>query len=420
MLSHPRIKTTFYAADGALKVEPKEDGSNWNTNWGAIYFRPSYWNFEDSSESEATTECLVGFKNVYTYKTAPIFVDKYNGVQASDLHTGLSWATIGESSDEVGRHRTVLTMKSDGDVVVGGGWTCIEAECWANCANIPASITSGSNDVTKITQEKEASAIHLNLNIKVGKYWLHQYPNSHNSFYWSTDAPSTTYNLSLAIGEVKDVQTFEQWHDLMNTQIDGIDSVGYKAYMSDIIIGKMEVNFCLPTKTKMTGDTSKKFKNYHWVLMKSFTIKNAMQKEFADNSGIYIGEEDNSDIVWSTIIDQNYSIEGESISLKLNTPSSNEYCYSDVFFSDDGDKFERLLTIDKGEGEYPAEQYKLNSYYWQNRVPRKVIDLVTDKVMNPIAKYKTPYSEMAFICNSLSIDYAEAKSTLQLIEKESL
>jgi hypothetical protein len=425
-LSHPRIKTNTYNAwkDYVPLEEAKEDTSNWAPLWGAIYFRPSYWNFKDSNEMEATSECIIGFKNV-NLQSANQFTDRYDGKQSADgndRYTGLSFGVAGNGVylDNQGLRSTVLTMKSDGDVCVGGGWTCLEAECWSNCANIPAPIASGSSNISKVMQNKLRHPICLKFNMKVGKYWLHQ-GSFHQNLYWSTDKPSETYNIELKIGEIDDkVQRFEQWHSLMNANVRGIDSVGYKVQSDSIIIGQMEINFCLPYMDEMDTNEGKKYKQYHWLFMKNFVVKNAMVKEFADNSGVYIGEEDNNDIIWSTVISQDYSIEGESINLKLNTPSSNEFCYSDVFHSTNGETFTRLETVDKGEGEYPAEQYKLNSYYWQNRVPRKILDVVTNIIGNPIAKYKTPYSEMAFICNSLSIDYAEAKSTLQLIEKESL
>jgi hypothetical protein len=428
-LKSDRIDTNVfnYKSSTLTSVEPKKDASNWNTNFGAFYFRPTYWNYEESNEGEASSECVIGFKNVWVDKDCEPFSDNYNGQQTNnknDKYSGLYWAY--SDSQKIGSTTTVLTMKSDGDVVVGGGYTCVEAECWSNCGNIPAAVASGSTVVTEIKQKSTDDAIKLKCSIKVGDWHL-IYSNRNNAttkqnLYWTKDVPSEEFPLELEIGELgDDIQKFEQWHNLRNCQIEGVDSVGYKAYKEDIIVGELEVKFCLPKMKTMTSGNGDKYKQYHWVLMKSFAIKNIAKETFDDDkAGVTIGEEDNNDIVWSTIISDDYSVEGESISLKLNTPSNRSYCYSDVFHSTNGETFTRLETVDKGEGEYPAEQYKLNSYYWQNRVPRKVIDLVTDKVMNPIAKYKTPYSEMAFICNSLSIDYAEAKSTLQLIEKESL
>jgi hypothetical protein len=426
-LKSDRIETSVFkyiGAGNAELVEPEKDASNWNTNFGAFYFRPTYWNYEESNEGEATSECVIGFKNVWVDKDCEPFSNNYNGQQTNtknDKWGGLYWAY--SDSQKIGSTTTVLTMKSDGDVVVGGGYTCIEAECWSNCGNIPAAVASGSTVVTEIKQKSTNDAIKLKCSIKIGDWHLiHSGRNNattKQNLIWTKDVQSEEFPLELEIGELgDDIQKFEQWHSLRNCQIEGVDSVGYKAYIEDIIVGELEVKFCLPKMKTMTSGNGDKYKQYHWVLMKSFAVKNIAKEIYDDDySGVTIGEEDNSDIVWSTVINDDYSIEGESIDLKLNTPSNRSYCYSDVFHSTNGETFTRLEAVDKGHGYYPMEQYKLNSYYWQNKEPRKVIDLVTNFVANPIGKYNTPYSDNYFIANSVVIDYGENKTTLQLIEK---
>ena len=250
--------------------------------------------------------------------------------------------------------------------------------------------------------------------LKIGdKYW--------NGSVWTT----TSSNFAIPIE--RNDKDFSNWNEekhplnTVNWQLN-INEDGYKIPLTGVdTTGEIEFEILLPELQYYNSHLEDPYAYNAYCWFKNLSIKAVQTKEnVEEKSGlIEIGNEDN-DIVYENVIDEDAVNEISDITVKLTTSTGlTSPSYSNVIYGS-----ALLTTITEpslsGEAQKPEENI-VEKYVLQYNTPTKKIQTTTKLDITPFNKIYSAYvdnPDEGYVQLSTEIDYSYARQTITLVEKK--
>lgn len=205
----------------------------------------------------------------------------------------------------------------------------------------------------------------------------------------------------------------------VNTWLSNMELTGYVDEVSNLS------GFIIPAPSFcITGKIQLEIYEFYtnsemWFFYKDVSVDYAKPFDKSLEGIVSIAEYSDTDTVWQVAINNEYSSEFSDIELKVATDNNKGLSFSSVLCKDASSNYQFLSSVNKGDGNYPYEQYLLDAYYKQYSVPCKTIEL---SLKSPVSMFNTfidsNFSTSNFILNSLKIDVANNISNIQIIEKQ--
>lgn len=262
---------------------------------------------------------------------------------------------------------------------------------------------------TNKTKKSVVSEALVNIKLRVGDYY---YIGLLNNGQWIHKDDITLIDYcTVYVGEIGDSIYFN-WLNLTNTNkyINGVNE-----FTGRVIPTPPDFNLYGDIEFEIAAPNC----NYHggarWYSFVKDIKLEFLTEAYVENR---ITERRETDTLYSTDINSDNITEFNDIDLKVTSFTGKGFSYSAVAYKTEvGFDFVQDVLKRSNNESGLFEEHLLDSYYRQNSIPRKSIDLSLKGIVNPLNRVKDfNFPNDNFIINSVSFEYANNISILNLIE----
>jgi hypothetical protein len=394
-LRHPKFKTHSFS--GTTNTETTLFTLFDVNNFGCWFVRELDWEQDKTRPVSDSWNYYFAFRNVVCKPGLANFTKPSGSPNAFTYFYTQSCAT-----------KPIITIKTNQPIVLGNGYIAFNMETWFGTVNAP--VQSDSSESRKINHDDVDRSPYADIRFKVGDYYLKGDSLKPEASTWTT----TESWYRFRIGN-NDDRYFNSWLNIKtNTDAASIIELdGCAIPLNQVVYGDLEVSIRAPyvhPDETFWGFTQQPF----WTFIKNLKVSFGRAVDRESTAFKTIEETEAKDILWETIIDESYISELSTINLKINTTSNKDVSFSDVITKESG-SYEYLATVDKGQGKYPMEQYKLNSYYEQLKAPRKQLDVTLKGLHTP--EFTASVDDQKYVINASAMDLLNNQTTLNIVEK---
>jgi hypothetical protein len=348
----------------------------------------------------------------------------------NNLRTTQEWSPVFLSvggdfitTNLVAKNQPQISLKSYTPCCFINGYLCIGTEVFMQALGTPFPAELTGYDSKNIDKTLGYRNPRVQMRLKIGDKYLQADKSS-----WAT----TEAWFELEIGENEQAMQ-NNWLSLTDTVIDDIvDFTGFKVYVSEFLYGTATLDVRIPyIDTNSANSKAFMGSGYQpmYYFMKDVELKFIRAKDAGEiEIEKTLGDEEETDQIWETVIDDSFAAGAMELDLDVSTARTDVVSFSDVYtyYRTTGDGLNAVLlsrkmlleTVDKGLGDFPMEQYKLNSYYEHYSKPRKVLDITLDDVFK--VGERVIIDGEHYIVNSSEIDILNDMSSVQLIQHDFL